>query len=197
MNTRATRTCKSMPKSLLLGARTVSSRKAANSKRGKICDDGDRTVVVTACSPICKTMCAGEGENLLHFHVCDQVGCKYKSKTKMNVRRHQQYVHNIGVVWYPCSVRNCTYKSKAKADLKKHEREKHEIGATWHSCKFEHCTHMTKRKHHLKRHYQLRHKDEKDIKYPPAVEAGENEMLVSFFEDFLKDEDDVCNLSSK
>ena len=78
----------------------------------------------------------------IKWHKCGVVDCKYKAKLMSTLKKHQQGVHNIDVVWHRCDQEG--YEYKAKHTIKKHKQNVHNIDVKWHRCDQEGCEYKTK-----------------------------------------------------
>ena len=84
----------------------------------------------------------------LGMFVCGEEGCEYKAKTASTLRRHKAYIHDIDVVYHPCS--KCDYEAKDAGNLKRHKANVHDIDVVYYPCS--ECDYEAKSANTLKQH---------------------------------------------
>ena len=94
---------------------------------------------------------------LLNKHIllilyCNIDDCKFKFKTKDDLKYHKVRFHNINVKWIYCDIDDCNSKFKTNGELKLHKAWIHNLDVVWYYCDIGDCKSKFKQNSHLKDH---------------------------------------------
>ena len=102
-----------------------------------------------------KLLAHGEGATCNMVQVCGVDECEYTAKRNVDMVRHRQSVHEIGVKWLTCSAAGCGKSFKQPSTLREHRQNVHDIGVNWKQCDM--CDYRSKQSSGMKRHQMSVH----------------------------------------